>query len=71
VELTFALRYLTFFAKAGPLADTVRLEISNERPLVALFQFPDEAGHLKYYLAPKVDDDEAEAESSAFVADRL
>jgi proliferating cell nuclear antigen len=58
VELTFALRYLSFFAKAGPLAEAVKLELSNDRPLVALFEFPDDAGYLKYYLAPKVDDDE-------------
>jgi proliferating cell nuclear antigen len=58
VELTFALRYLAFFAKAAPLADAVKLEISSDRPLVALFEFPGDAGYLKYYLAPKVDDDE-------------
>jgi proliferating cell nuclear antigen len=58
VELNFALRYLTFFAKAAPLADNVRLQLSRERPLVALFELPDDAGYLKYYLAPKVDDEE-------------
>jgi proliferating cell nuclear antigen len=58
VELTFALKYLVSFAKAAPLSDMLTLEISEERPLVALFQFADEAGFLKYYLAPKVDDDD-------------
>jgi proliferating cell nuclear antigen len=58
VELSFALRYLAFFAKAAPLSDTVKLELTNDRPLVAFFEFPEEAGYLKYYLAPKVDEDE-------------
>jgi proliferating cell nuclear antigen len=58
VELSFALRYLAFFAKAAPLSDNVKLEVTSDRPLVAFFEFPDDAGYLKYYLAPKVDEDE-------------
>jgi hypothetical protein len=35
----------------------VKLEISNDRPLIALFEFPGDAGCVKYSLAPKVDDE--------------
>ena len=58
VEQTFGLKYLNFFAKASPLSQNVALELSNDRPLVASFQLEDDAGSIKYYLAPKVDDDE-------------
>jgi proliferating cell nuclear antigen len=62
VELSFALRYLNLFSKAAPLVDTVRLELSSDRPLMAVFQLPDEVGYIRYYLAPKTDDDEGDAE---------
>lgn len=58
IELSFALRYLNFFTKAAPLASNVKLNLSNERPLLACFELDDDAGFIKYYLAPKVDDEE-------------
>lgn len=59
VELTFAMRYLNFFCKAAPLSPTVSLSLSKEVPLVV--EFPIEGyGHIRYYLAPKIDDDEDE-----------
>ncbi|KAB0365056.1 hypothetical protein FD754_009212, partial [Muntiacus muntjak] len=45
VQLTFALRYLNFFTKATPLSPTVTYKIAD-------------MGHLKYYLAPKIEDEE-------------
>lgn len=60
VELSFALRFLTLFTKAAPLADTVRLDLSSERPLMVQFDLEDDAGYIKYYLAPKVDDEDEE-----------
>jgi proliferating cell nuclear antigen len=54
VEMTFALRYLSFFG------DSVKLELSNARRLLAFFGLPHGSGYWKYYLAPKVDDDESE-----------
>jgi proliferating cell nuclear antigen len=57
VSLTFALRYLNFFTKATPMSDQVTLSLSKEVPLAVEYAVG-EMGHLRYYLAPKVDEDE-------------
>ncbi|XP_020635824.1 proliferating cell nuclear antigen isoform X2 [Pogona vitticeps] len=57
VQLTFALRYLNFFIKATPLSPTVTLSMSADIPLVVEYKIAD-MGHLKYYLAPKIEDQE-------------
>jgi len=57
VELTFALRYLNFFTKATSLGPTVILSMSPEVPIVVEYPI-EEMGHIKYYLAPKIDEDE-------------
>lgn len=57
LELTFALNYLNMFTKATPLSPTVTLKMAPEVPLVV--EYPIESGgHIRYYLAPKIDDDE-------------
>ncbi|GFH58581.1 pcna-like protein [Chaetoceros tenuissimus] len=56
VELTFALRYLNFFTKATSLGGSVILSMSPEVPVVVEYPI-EEFGHIKYYLAPKIDDD--------------
>ncbi|XP_032805831.1 proliferating cell nuclear antigen [Petromyzon marinus] len=58
VQLTFALRYLNFFTKATPLSPTVTLRMSADVPLVVEYGIAD-MGHIKYYLAPKIEDEEA------------
>jgi len=58
VELTFALRYLNFFTKATSLSPTVVISMSPEVPVV--IEYPiSQKGHVKYYLAPKIDDEES------------
>ncbi|XP_054982990.1 proliferating cell nuclear antigen-like [Sorex araneus] len=57
VQLTFALRYLNFFTKAPPLSSTVTLSMSADVPLVVEYKIAD-MGHLKYYLDPKIEDEE-------------
>jgi proliferating cell nuclear antigen len=57
VELTFALRYLNFFTKATSLGPTVILSMSPEVPVVVEYPIG-ETGYIKYYLAPKIDEDE-------------
>jgi len=57
VELTFALRYLNFFTKATALGPTVILNMSPDVPVVVEYPIG-ETGHIKYYLAPKIDEDE-------------
>ena len=56
VELTFALRYLNFFAKATSLSPVVKLQLSKEFPLVVEYGM-EGLGHVKYFLAPKIDED--------------
>mmetsp|Transcript_62443 Transcript_62443/g.92801 ORF Transcript_62443/g.92801 Transcript_62443/m.92801 type:complete len:172 (+) Transcript_62443:525-1040(+) len=57
VELTFALRYLNFFTKATGLGPTVVISMSPEVPIVVEYPI-EEVGHIKYYLAPKIDENE-------------
>lgn len=57
VELTFALRYLNFFTKATPLSSTVKMSLKEDVPLVLDYSVG-EIGNLKYYLAPKIDEEE-------------
>lgn len=56
VNLTFSLKYLSNFAKAAPLADQVELHMSNEVPLLCEFGF--ENGYVRFYLAPKLSEDD-------------
>jgi proliferating cell nuclear antigen len=57
VELTFALRYLNFFTKATGLGPSVILSMSPDVPIVVEYPI-EEIGFIKYYLAPKIDDNE-------------
>jgi len=55
VQLTFALRYLNFFTKATPLSPQVTLSMSADVPLVVEYKVGD-MGHVRYYLAPKIEE---------------
>ncbi|CAH0387035.1 unnamed protein product [Bemisia tabaci] len=57
VSLTFACRYLNYFTKATPLSPQVCLSMSAEVPLVVEYKIG-EIGHIRYYLAPKIEEDE-------------
>lgn len=57
VTLTFACQYLNSFTKATPLSNQVQLSMSANVPLVVEYQIPD-LGHIRYYLAPKIEEDE-------------
>lgn len=68
VSLTFALRYLNFFAKATPLSNTVILRMSPEVPLVTEYKIHEgknEIGHIRFYLAPKIEDEEGGEEGAS------
>lgn len=58
VALTFACRYLNQFTKATPLSAQVQLSMSADVPLVVEYRI-EELGHIRYYLAPKIEDDES------------
>jgi len=55
VTLSFALRYLNLFTRATPLASQVTLSLSSDVPLVVEYKV-ETLGHIRYYLAPKIDD---------------
>ena len=60
VALTFSLKYLVHFCKATSLADSVKLGLSNDVPLLVEYAIAG-SSYLRYYLAPKVrrpDDDD-------------
>lgn len=57
VTLTFACRYLNSFTKASPLSGQVQLSMSADVPLVVEYKIT-ELGHIRYYMAPKIEDDE-------------
>ncbi|GJP29668.1 hypothetical protein CLOM_g19300 [Closterium sp. NIES-68] len=57
VSLTFALRYLNSFTKATALSGAVRLSISKDLPIVCEYAIAD-MGYLRFYLAPKIEDDD-------------
>lgn len=62
VSLTFALRYLNSFCKATNLSTTVTLSMSKELPVVVEYKILD-VGYIRYYLAPKIEDDDDAGEA--------
>jgi len=57
VQQTFSLRYLNNFTKATGLSKDVTLRMGQDVPLEVEYKIGD-FGSLRYYLAPKIDDDE-------------
>ena len=60
VSLSFALKYFISFTKATALSQYVQLQISPELPLSVQYKMEegnDDLGFIRYYLAPKMDDD--------------
>jgi proliferating cell nuclear antigen len=57
VSLTFALRYLNWFTRATPLSGQVTLSMSKDVPLVVEYRVEADMGHIRYYLAPKIEDE--------------
>ncbi|OVA20842.1 Proliferating cell nuclear antigen [Macleaya cordata] len=57
VSLTFALRYMNSFTKATPLSNTVTISLSSDLPVVVEYKIA-EMGYIRFYLAPKIEEDE-------------
>jgi len=57
VNLAFALRYLNMFTKASSIGQQVNLFLSKEFPLMVQYKLA-ELGVLKFYLAPRISDNE-------------
>ncbi len=56
VNLTFGAKYLNDIVKAATLSTTISLKLTDKAP--ALFEFKLPSGYLRYYLAPKFDEEE-------------
>jgi proliferating cell nuclear antigen len=56
VENTFSLKFLHSFSKGDALSNQVNLMMSENTPLVVEYKI-EEIGHLKFYLAPKLQED--------------
>ena len=56
VSNSFSLTFLNSFTRASSLSDSVHLYMSENTPLVVEYQIGD-FGSLKYYLAPKLNED--------------
>ena len=56
VTSTFSMKYMLNFAKASGLSDRVRLSLSEGVPIIVEYKI-EENGYLRYYLAPKIDED--------------
>ncbi|KAI3633647.1 hypothetical protein MIR68_008594 [Amoeboaphelidium protococcarum] len=57
VSQMFSLKYLGQFSKASTLAKRVNIRMSQDVPLLVEYVM-DNIGHLRYYLAPKINNDE-------------
>ncbi|KAL6757673.1 hypothetical protein V8C86DRAFT_3094705 [Haematococcus lacustris] len=56
--------YLTIFAKATPLSPSVKISLTKDLPIVVEYTIG-EIGWVKYFLAPKIEDEEAMADDDA------
>lgn len=57
VDLTFGLKYLGDIIKATALSSQITIKLADKTP--ALFEYKlDAGGYLRFYLAPKFDEDE-------------
>lgn len=56
VSSSYGLQYLNSFAKASSLSSTVSLHLSSSFPLMIEYDI-ENMGFVKFYLAPKMDDD--------------
>lgn len=59
VSCSYGLQYLNSFAKASALSNVVTLNISSKFPLMIEYEI-EEMGFIKFYLAPKMDDESTE-----------
>ncbi|OEH74679.1 proliferating cell nuclear antigen [Cyclospora cayetanensis] len=71
VSQTYAVKYLVFFSKAASLSNSCTLSLTAHRPIAVKFDILDpiqgesrssapKLGHFKFYLAPKMDDEEVD-----------
>ncbi|KAJ1987753.1 hypothetical protein H4R33_002715 [Dimargaris cristalligena] len=57
VMVTLSLKYLNYFTKATSLSESVTIQITNDIPVLIDFAIG-EFGYIRYFLAPKINEDE-------------
>ena len=57
VNCKYGLQYLNIFSKAATLADVVEINLSNSFPMMLNLSIGDK-GSIKFYLAPKMEEDD-------------
>ncbi|KAJ2180816.1 hypothetical protein GGF45_001816, partial [Coemansia sp. RSA 551] len=57
VNHSLALKYLANFAKAAPLTDSVTINLIEDAPVMFEFKISD-MGHIRFYLAPQIEDEQ-------------
>lgn len=60
-RVSYSLRYLKSFATAAPLSSRVTLSFASRFPLLVEYALND-GGHVRFYLAPKVDEESSDDE---------
>jgi len=58
IKITCSGKYLVQFAKAVPISDTVTICMEPDNPIALEFAIPEQHGFVRYFLAPKIDNDE-------------
>lgn len=58
LTLAFALRYVCTFTKAAALSEYVKIDFTEEMPL--LIGYHSRYTHLEFFLAPRIEDDESD-----------
>lgn len=58
VTQAYAMRFLIMFSKGASLSDQVTLSICKGVPLVVSYNIAGDGGHIRYYLAPKIDEED-------------
>eukprot|EP00485_Elphidium_margaritaceum_P009026 CAMPEP_0202685538 /NCGR_PEP_ID=MMETSP1385-20130828/1326_1 /ASSEMBLY_ACC=CAM_ASM_000861 /TAXON_ID=933848 /ORGANISM="Elphidium margaritaceum" /LENGTH=269 /DNA_ID=CAMNT_0049339913 /DNA_START=48 /DNA_END=857 /DNA_ORIENTATION=+ len=56
VQQSFSIKFINNFTKASSLSSTVTISMGPDVPLEICYNV-ESGGHLKFYLAPKIDDD--------------
>ncbi|KHN74147.1 Proliferating cell nuclear antigen [Toxocara canis] len=57
VNVSFSIKYMNHFTKATGLSQKVKISLCNNIPVVIEYGI-EENGYLRFYLAPKIDEDE-------------
>ena len=58
VNQSFSSLYLAFFSKPVNLSEKVTLAMAESFPMIVSYEFLDGRGEIRYYIAPKIEDEE-------------